>query len=156
MKKKIRTLQKDKPSINVRHVKDKINKLEWKIQTTSLPLKEEEKLIKHIKILESKLLIYTRIHKIKEKIINQNFKERTLSDQIQQLGPGFMARSMEDGRVSEPREIPPHYQEILNKEAWDPGLGQGQPPPGSGSGVFQDTQGTIGDQEDKSDEAADD
>ncbi|MFC1515076.1 FecR domain-containing protein, partial [Candidatus Omnitrophota bacterium] len=81
--------------------------------------------------------------------------EGLLSGQVQQIGPGFMAKSHEDGRVSDPSEIPPHYQKMLNDEAWNPEGGAGAGAKGGTGGTGQDvgTEGTVGDQEGNSDEA---
>jgi len=49
-------------------LEDKIGKIDWKIQTTPLPIEEEKTLIEQVKLFESQLLIHKQIEKLKDEM----------------------------------------------------------------------------------------
>ena len=69
---KIAELKKKVPRINQRELREELDAIEWKIQTTSLDLKEEKRLVDEVKQLEIQLSGYKKIdaryQKIKELI----------------------------------------------------------------------------------------
>jgi uncharacterized coiled-coil DUF342 family protein len=78
LKEKIRSLTERKPSQSMRSIQREIEKIEWKIQTTSLPVKEEEMLISQVRQLEARLLIHKQIKKSKEKLMVLRAEEKAL------------------------------------------------------------------------------
>jgi len=75
---KIRSLTERKPSQSMHSIQREIEKIEWKIQTTSLPVKEEETLISQVRQLEARLSVYKRIEKSKEKLMVLRTEEKAL------------------------------------------------------------------------------
>jgi len=74
----------EKPNRSRSYLEGKIERIEWKIQTESLPLDIERQLINQIMTLESQMEVYRRIEKIKEKIVDlkreaEKLKANTLS-----------------------------------------------------------------------------
>lgn len=68
LKERIRSLEKRRPTQSMHNLQQRIDRIEWRIQTTSLPVKEEELLINQVKQLETQLLIHKRIRESKEKL----------------------------------------------------------------------------------------
>ena len=67
-RKEIKTLTEKRPSRHMNDLQTEIEKLEWRIQTTPLPLKEEEMLIDQIRSLENQLLTHKKLQKLKNNL----------------------------------------------------------------------------------------
>jgi uncharacterized coiled-coil DUF342 family protein len=67
---KITELRKNTPERRQRELQKELDSIEWTIQTTSLDLKEEKKLIENVKNLEMQLVAYRKIEKQKKKAID--------------------------------------------------------------------------------------
>jgi uncharacterized coiled-coil DUF342 family protein len=65
---KIEELKKKKPRIARQQLEKEFQETEWTIQTTSLDLKEEKRLVEEVKQLEQQLSIYRRIEQQSKKI----------------------------------------------------------------------------------------
>lgn len=76
LKEKITTLDGKQHNGNLRQIEREIEKLDWKIQTTSLPLKEEQELISHIRELETRLVAQKRIKKVQDKLFELRTEQR--------------------------------------------------------------------------------
>ena len=63
LQKKIGLLNKEIPKGNLHQIEMEIENIDWKIQTTSLPLKEEQNLINKVRQLESQLSVQKQIKK---------------------------------------------------------------------------------------------
>ncbi|UCC58109.1 MAG: hypothetical protein JSW14_07070 [Candidatus Bathyarchaeum sp.] len=85
LKEKLRGLTKKRPEGNLRHIEREIEKIDWKIQTTSLPVKEEENLINQVRQLEAQLLVQKQIKKVKEELLELRTKERNLGIEAKTL-----------------------------------------------------------------------
>ena len=72
----IRTLTEKKPSRSMDNIQMEIEKLEWRIQTKPLTLKEEEMLIDQIRPLENQLLIYKKLQKLKNGLTELRTEEK--------------------------------------------------------------------------------
>jgi uncharacterized coiled-coil DUF342 family protein len=81
-KEKIKSLMERKPSPSMHSIQREIEKLEWKIQTTSLPVKEEETLVNQVRQLEAQLLIHKQIEKSKEEFMVQRTEEKALGTKV--------------------------------------------------------------------------
>ena len=68
LQEKIWALNEKRPDGNLRQVTREIEKLDWEIQTNSLPVKEEQELINQIRELETQLVVQKRIKKVKDKL----------------------------------------------------------------------------------------
>jgi len=78
LKEKLRSLEEKKPIRSVHDVESEIERLEWKIQTTSLPVREEEMLIDQVRTLETQLLTYKKIRELKESLLELRAEEKAL------------------------------------------------------------------------------
>ena len=65
---KIEELKKKKPRIARQQLEKEFQETEWTIQTTSLDLKEEKRLVEEVKQLEQQLSIYRRLEQQSKKI----------------------------------------------------------------------------------------
>lgn len=66
---KIKALIKKKPSTTFQALQMEFERIEWKIQTTPLDLKEEKELVEQVKQLETQLNIYKKLGNLNQKII---------------------------------------------------------------------------------------
>jgi len=78
LKEKVRSLKERKPLQSMHGIQREIEKLEWKIQTTSLPVKEEEMLINQVRQLEAQLVVHKQIEKSKEELMELRAEEKAL------------------------------------------------------------------------------
>jgi uncharacterized coiled-coil DUF342 family protein len=79
LREKIRTLDERSPPRNLRAVQQEIESLEWKIQTTSLAVKEEEKLISRVGRLEIQQKILRQLQESKNILIELQAEETALA-----------------------------------------------------------------------------
>ena len=91
LQEKIRVLNEKRPDGNLQQVAREIEEIDWKIQTNSLPVKEEDDLVNQIRDLEIQLAVQKRIKKVKNKL----FEIRT-----EQSGFGTEAQTIH-GKLSE-------------------------------------------------------
>ena len=75
----IKTLLDKKPVKNQRAIRKEIEGIEWKIQTTSLPVKQEEKLIGEVKHLEIQQTILKQLEESKNRLIELQAEEKSLA-----------------------------------------------------------------------------
>ena len=78
-------MKEKRPEGNLRHIEREIEQIDWKIQTTSLPLKEEEELINQVRQLEAQLSVQKRIKKVKEKLLELRTEEKNLEIEAKTL-----------------------------------------------------------------------
>ena len=76
LREEIGTLTEKKPSRGMDDLQMEIEKLEWRIQTTPLTLREEEVLIDQIRPLENQLLIYKKLQKLKNNLTELRIEEK--------------------------------------------------------------------------------
>lgn len=79
LREKMKTLLKKKPAQNLQAIQGEIESLEWKIQTTSLAVKQEEELIGKVKRLEIKRNILKQLQEMKITLIELQTEEKTLA-----------------------------------------------------------------------------
>ncbi len=75
---KITELKKKTPKESHRELQKELKDIEWKIQTTSLDLQEEKRLIENVKQLETQLNIYKKIEQQNKKIAELRKELKTL------------------------------------------------------------------------------
>ena len=85
LQEKIRALNEEKPKGNLRQVEREIEEIDWKIQTTSLPLKEEQTLVNRVKQLEAQLVVQKQTRKLKQKLAELRTEERSLRAEAETL-----------------------------------------------------------------------
>lgn len=78
LKENLRSLTKRKPPQSLHNLQMEIERLDWKIQTTSLPVKEEEMLVNQVRQLEAQLSVHKQIEKTKEKLMTLRTEEKAL------------------------------------------------------------------------------
>jgi len=78
LKEKLKRLTEKKPARNIRDVESEIEKLEWKIQTTSLPVHEERILIDRVRILETQLSTHKKSRELEEGLLELRAGEKAL------------------------------------------------------------------------------
>ena len=88
----INKLNENKPRGNMRQVAKQIEEIDWKIQTNSLPVKEEQELINQIRQLEIQLVDQKRIKKVKDQLFEIRNEQRdfgieakTIHEQLSEL-----------------------------------------------------------------------
>jgi len=75
---KLKTLTEKKASRDLASVEKEIENLEWKIQTSSLSVKEEEVLVNRVKILEAQRSVHKQINELKNTLIELQTEEKAL------------------------------------------------------------------------------
>jgi uncharacterized coiled-coil DUF342 family protein len=78
LKEKLRRLAEKKSIRSMHDVKSEIERLEWKIQTTSLPVREEKMLIDKVRILETQLSTHKQIRELEEDFLELRAEEKAL------------------------------------------------------------------------------
>ncbi|MGD2066852.1 MAG: hypothetical protein PVI43_06765 [Candidatus Bathyarchaeota archaeon] len=92
LREKIRALNEKLPNGNLRQVQREIEDIDWKIQTNSLPVKEEQELVNRVRYLESLLVDQKQIKKIKDELFKLRAEEqkfgseaKTIHDKLSEL-----------------------------------------------------------------------
>ena len=80
---KIKVASATKTTRSSQSIEDEIAKVDWKIQTESLSLEEEKKLVNRVKVLEVQLKTHKQIERAKNEISNFGTEAQTLKDEIQ-------------------------------------------------------------------------
>jgi uncharacterized coiled-coil DUF342 family protein len=75
---KIGALNENIPRGNLRQIEKEIEQIDWKIQTSSLPVKEEQELVNSVIQLEAQLTVQKQIEKAKQKLFELRDEERKL------------------------------------------------------------------------------
>lgn len=75
IREKIGNLLERKPSQNWSAIQRKIESLEWKIQTTTLTIEQEEELISQVRRLEIQQMILKRFQELKDRLIEAQAEE---------------------------------------------------------------------------------
>jgi uncharacterized coiled-coil DUF342 family protein len=73
----IKAIMKKKPSKSLETLQEEIKNIEWKIQTSSLDLKEEKRLIDRVKQLEIQLNVQKKIDQLNQKILELRTEIKT-------------------------------------------------------------------------------
>jgi len=77
----IKALTKKKPSRSLQTLQTEFESIEWKIQTTTLSLQEEKKLIGQVKQLETQLNVFRRLDKLNQANIEVRAELKALETQ---------------------------------------------------------------------------
>ena len=94
LQEKIENMNETKPTHtkDLRRVEKEIKELDWKIQTNSLPVKEEHEIINQIRELETQLVVQKRIKKVKDQLYELRSEQRgfgseakTIHDKLSEL-----------------------------------------------------------------------
>lgn len=85
LQEKIRALNEEKPEGNLRQVEREIENIDWKIQTTSLSVKEEQDLVNQVRQLEAHLSVHKQIKKVKEKLFELRTDEKKFGTEAKTL-----------------------------------------------------------------------
>jgi uncharacterized coiled-coil DUF342 family protein len=85
LQEKIRALNEKKPEGNLRQLEKEIENIDWKIQTTSLSVKEEQDLVNQVRQLEAHLSVQKQIKKVKEKLFELRTDEKKFGTEAKTL-----------------------------------------------------------------------
>ena len=85
MKEKIRALDQKRPEGDLRQVEREIKDIDWKIQTSSLPLKEEQDLVNRVRQLESQLVVQKQIRKVKDALFKLRAEKQKFGAEAQTI-----------------------------------------------------------------------
>ncbi len=78
IREKLRGLAEKKPTRSMHDVRSEIERLEWKIQTTSLPVHDEKMLIDEVRVLETQLSTHRQIRELEEALLELRAEEKAL------------------------------------------------------------------------------
>ncbi|MEM2939362.1 MAG: hypothetical protein QXU95_03705 [Candidatus Bathyarchaeia archaeon] len=82
LRQRIRNHIKTKPAEKEEYLKREISDIEWKIQTASLSLEEENRLVKRVKFLETQLAFYRNLEEMRCEAILLKGQMKKLRDEI--------------------------------------------------------------------------
>jgi uncharacterized coiled-coil DUF342 family protein len=85
----------------MRDIQREIENLEWKIQTTSLTVKEEELLIDQVRRLESQLLVQKQIKKSKDKLMELRTEGKALETEAKNYHEKLSALAQQSQKFHE-------------------------------------------------------
>jgi uncharacterized coiled-coil DUF342 family protein len=87
LQEKIENMTENQPprTKNLRRVEKEIKDLDWKIQTNSLPVKEEHEIINQIRDLENQLVVQKRIKKVKDQLYELRFEQRSFGSEAKTI-----------------------------------------------------------------------
>jgi len=85
LQEKIRALNEEKPEGNLRQIEREIENIDWKIQTTSLSVKEEQDLVNQVRQLEAHLSVQKQIKKVKEMLFELRTDEKKFGTEAKTL-----------------------------------------------------------------------
>ena len=85
LKEKIRALDENRPEGNLRQVQKEIEEIDWKIQTNSLPVKEEQELVNRVRQLESQLVVQKQIRKVKDELFKLRAEEQKFAAEAKEI-----------------------------------------------------------------------
>jgi uncharacterized coiled-coil DUF342 family protein len=85
LQKKINKLNENKPQGNMRQVAKQIEEIDWKIQTNSLSVKEEQELVNQIRQLEIQLFDQKRIEKVKDQLFEIRNEQKSLGTEAKTI-----------------------------------------------------------------------
>jgi len=97
IKEKMRVAMEKKPSRPMVDIQKDIDSLEWKIQTTSMPVKEEKVLVDQVRILESQRVIHKQIQELKNTLVELQTEEKALATKAK-LHHETLAKLAEQGQ----------------------------------------------------------
>jgi len=75
-KEKMRVITEKKPPRSMVDIQKDIESLEWKIQTTSMPIKEEKVFVDKVRILESQRAIHKQLQELKNALVELQTEEK--------------------------------------------------------------------------------
>ncbi|MDR0461447.1 MAG: hypothetical protein LBH62_08505, partial [Nitrososphaerota archaeon] len=94
-------LRKKMPHVRQKDIQKEIDKIDWTIQTETLDLQEEKRLIGEIKLLETQLVGYRKLEKENKKISEHIHERKTLDAQAESFHKELSALSSESQRLHE-------------------------------------------------------
>ncbi len=78
VREKIKALALKKPSARLVDLEREIQSLEWKIQTTSLSVKEEKALVDQVAVLEAQRAVHKQLQKLTDSLVEMQAEEKAL------------------------------------------------------------------------------
>lgn len=81
VREKIKTLAQNKPSTRLEDLEKEIQDLDWKIQTTSIPVKEEKTIVDRVRLLENQRAVYKQLQELTDKRLELQAEAKSLGTQ---------------------------------------------------------------------------
>lgn len=81
IREKIKALEPKKPSTRLKDLEKAIQSIEWKIQTSSLSVKEEKTLVDQVRILEVQRVAHKQLQELTDKMIEMQTEAKALGTQ---------------------------------------------------------------------------
>lgn len=81
VREKIKTLAQNKPSTRLEDLGKEIQDLDWKIQTTSIPVKEEKTIVDRVRLLENQRAVYKQLQELTDKRLELQAEAKALETQ---------------------------------------------------------------------------
>ena len=94
-------LKKKMPHVRQKDIQKEIDKIDWKIQTETLDLQEEKRLISEIKLLETQLVGYRKLEKENKKIAEHIHERKALDAKAESFHKELSVLSAESQRLHE-------------------------------------------------------
>ena len=81
LREKMRPLAERKPANRLQDLEKRIKDIDWKIQTSSLPLQEEKELVEQVKLLETQRFAHKQLLDLKDKLIEVQTEAKAFGTQ---------------------------------------------------------------------------
>jgi len=81
LREKMRPLAERKPTNRLQDLEKRIKDIDWKIQTSSLPLQEEKELVEQVKLLETQRIAHKQLLNLKDKLIEVQTEAKAFGTQ---------------------------------------------------------------------------
>jgi len=81
LREKMRPLAERKPTNRLQDLEKRIKDIDWKIQTSSLPLQEEKELVEQVKLLETQRFAHKQLLDLKDKLIEVQTEAKAFGTQ---------------------------------------------------------------------------
>lgn len=96
---KIKASTEKKPSKSFKVLQEEIASIEWKIQTTSIDLKDEKELVEQVKQLETQLNIHKKINQLKQKFLESRAEAKALEASIRHFHEEMTANAQKSQQI---------------------------------------------------------
>jgi uncharacterized coiled-coil DUF342 family protein len=81
IREKIKALEPKKPSTRLKDLEKAIQSIEWKIQTSSLSVKEEKALVDQVRVLEVQRVAHKQLQELTDKMVDMQTEAKALGTQ---------------------------------------------------------------------------
>jgi len=119
LKEKLKHLSEKEPTRSINDLENEIEKIEWTIQTTSLPIREEKNLIDDVRALETQLSTSKKIRRLEEDLLEFQAEEKALETKARLHHEKLSQLALQSQNFHEKMRIPLKEIQSLRPEAED-------------------------------------